>query len=131
MSKPSLKILVVDGDPVITDLYERWLGRYGHEVTTSNTIENTIQFAEQGGPFDGVLMSYNVVGGITTEGIIQRLRERFPTMPIVMTSAVHSMEQKKVGGPCCFIAAKPHTLPKLEEIMNIFRLYNESHVQSA
>lgn len=83
-------ILVVDDSPETTNIAREALSGLGYHVVAAHSGEDALALAEQaqaaGHPFDLVFSDVLMTGGINGVVLAERLRERMPTMPVVLTT---------------------------------------------
>lgn len=77
------RLLIVDDDSEVLDLYARYFGARGYDVMAAG---NGAQAVEYAGEADLVLIDKDmpVMDGITA---LKLIRERFPRKPVIMQSA--------------------------------------------
>ena len=94
LQKPSrptqLRVLVMDDEPMLCDLYQRMLASLGHlSSTTANGEEALAAYrsaAEQGEPFDLVIMDLTVPGGMGGSETVQAMLTFDPQARVVAAS---------------------------------------------
>jgi len=117
------RILVMDDEPQIRDICGRMLTLMGHQVEFAvegkEVLDLYRQHAEQGIPFDLVIMDLTVHGGMGGEKAIQHLLEYDPTARVVVSSGYSNSsvlsDYKKYG----FAARvkKPYDFKKLQQVI--------------
>src|ERR1700755_2874026 len=86
------KILIIDDDPLHLKLYSLILERKGF-TTTSLLVENTSVTLPEDHKIDLVLLDYKYRSGITAPEIARRVREKWPSLRIVVLSDVMGMPE--------------------------------------
>ncbi len=104
------KILLVDDDPAILTVFKLMLTIDGHDVRTTESAEEAIEIAQQGGI--DLLISDVRMSPIDGFEILRRVRKVQADMPIIMVSAFNSPASVKKAselGAFRFIAKPPDT----------------------
>ena len=108
----SKRVLVVDDDPVLLQMVDRWLTLAGHHVTTFTHFEDARQFLSHTTP--DILIADVRLGAFNGIHLALHLRDREAHMPIVVVSgfedAVLRDEVARCGGT---FLLKPLTAPAL------------------
>ena len=96
-------ILVVDDSPEITDFAHEALSDLGYRVVKAHNGEDALRLAEQaqaaGDPFSLVFSDVLMPGGINGLVLAERLRERMPAMPVILSTGYSDeMAQDGPGG---------------------------------
>ena len=112
-----LKILVVDDQKVIGDLFEFTLGYSGHSITFVDNADAAFKILKEKS-FDFAFLDI-VMPGLDGVATIKRMKELKPSLPIVMMSG-YSVEDKKkeakeVGAVGCL--RKPFEMEDVEGII--------------
>ncbi|HEX6692472.1 MAG TPA: response regulator transcription factor [Burkholderiales bacterium] len=83
-----MRILVVDDHPLMTDVLRTVLGTLDQvgEIRTANDLDTAFAIAA-GGELDLVMLDLGMPGCTGVEAV-QRWRERFPDLPVVVVSGV-------------------------------------------
>ena len=122
--KPRYKILVVDDDPSVNDMFRSLLEFDGHEVETTYSGEAAIPLLRQN-KFDLLITDYSMEGmqGDELAALVKRHR---PNLPIIMASGSYS-NSTVVGSRKLrvdFFLSKPFLMDELREaitwVMNIY-----------
>lgn len=95
MKKP-MKVLIVDDEPMLLDLFKRFLEKRGYEVITAKTCENGIEMAKSSLP-NLILLDFNTKSAINGVEACERLRKDTLTanMPIILASG-HLKEEMDI-----------------------------------
>lgn len=82
-------VLIIDDESGIRDFLARWLAGAGYETRQAGDAETALALLEAA-PSDVVLCDVNMPGH---DGLwlVERLRERFPTVAIVLATAADSI----------------------------------------
>lgn len=118
MKKP-LKVLVVDDEESVLNMYKRFLEKKGYEVITASTCEDGIEKAKSSLP-DLTLLDFNTKSTINGVEASQLLREWAGTanMPIIIASG-HDKEEMNIPPhiemSLSAVLKKPMTLNRLIE----------------
>jgi CheY-like chemotaxis protein len=87
------RILVVDDEPLVCDTFKMLLAADGHQVETVRDGPATLAVLAQG-TFDMVFIDY-AMPGMKGDELAAAVRERWPTLPIVIVSASAEMLQAR------------------------------------
>jgi DNA-binding response OmpR family regulator len=91
---PPGRIVVVDDDPMLSDVVRRYLARDGHEVECIQDGYTALRRAEESPP-DLMILDI-MLPGMSGLEVCRRLRERWP-VPVVMLTALGEETDKVVG----------------------------------
>ncbi len=84
------RALLLDDEPYLCRLFERYLARLGYEVTTVRCGEDAISSAElavtEGRPYSIALLDLTVPGGLGGRDVVLRLREKMPALIAIAAS---------------------------------------------
>jgi DNA-binding NtrC family response regulator len=82
-------VLIVDDEPPMREILRRWLASAGHETREAPDAETALTLLTLGAS-DVVLCDVTMPGH---DGLwlVQRLRERFPTLAVVLVTAVDTV----------------------------------------
>jgi CheY-like chemotaxis protein len=81
--------LVVEDEPLVLMVIVESLGDAGHEVLTADDAAGAIRLIEERpGHFTALVTDYNMPGGLTGAQLIERMRTDYPTIPIVLATAL-------------------------------------------
>jgi DNA-binding NtrC family response regulator len=114
MSKPTIRLLVVDDDNQLRGTLARRFERQGMKVTEADSAENALQLAEQV-HWDVALLDLHLPGLNGIE-LLERLKEREPETEAILLTAHGSIEtaiQAMKRGAYDYLT-KPFHLPELE-----------------
>ena len=119
MKRPPKRILVIDDDPGMIKLLEKWLKVAGKEVIGALSGKSGLKRAKEE-PLDLILIDLMLpdIGGID---VAQKLKADAATqdIPVIFISAYIGLENDKgdekidIGGHLCPVFAKPLHNPKL------------------
>ncbi|MBV8206345.1 MAG: response regulator [Acidobacteria bacterium] len=86
----SERILVVDDEESIREIVSSMLGSAGYPTTVAGSGVEALEVLASGEPFDLMLsdISMAAMDGLT---LLERTKERFPEMPVIMVTAVHDI----------------------------------------
>ncbi len=79
---PHYHILVLDDEEAVLDVIRRFLQLAGHRVTAASSGAQALELLSKNVAVDLVILDWTVSGDQGTT-LIRRLRERFPTLPIL------------------------------------------------
>jgi CheY-like chemotaxis protein len=84
-ASPQTILLVEDSDDVrqVADIYLRSLG---YRVLAARSGEEALEMMDQYGPIDLLFTDVMMPGGINGLVLAERVRKRFPTLPVLLTS---------------------------------------------
>jgi LmbE family N-acetylglucosaminyl deacetylase len=85
------RIMVVEDEPSAAQLFKRWLSAAGYEVVVAPTAENALTRIAQTPNWDMVLTDVELPGRSGLE-LLRTLHERFPRMPVLLTSGRRSTD---------------------------------------
>jgi len=88
-------LLIVEDDELLRDALGSLLGQAGYQVSMAPDGESALaQLAD--GAFDGVVLDLGLprIDGLT---VLQRLRERLPTLPVLILTARDGVEDRVAG----------------------------------
>ncbi|TAK03081.1 MAG: PAS domain S-box protein [Candidatus Manganitrophaceae bacterium] len=84
------RILVMDDEEIIRDVFQEMLGRLGYEVTLAKEGLEAVSLyrsaRESGHPFDAVIMDLTIPGGVGGKEAIRKLREIDPEVKAIVSS---------------------------------------------
>jgi putative nucleotidyltransferase with HDIG domain len=87
---PSERILVVDDEESIRELICSMLTGAGYGCMQASSGLKALEVLDSGQEFE-LMLSDLVMGGLDGIGLLERTKERFPDMPVVMVTAVHDI----------------------------------------
>jgi CheY-like chemotaxis protein len=114
----TLRILLVDDDPVILETMPPLLESLGHAVTTACRGEEALARLGAGLEVDLVVLDHNMPGLTGTETLV-RLRERHPELPVILaTGFVESFTENLVTSlPRVWLLKKPYSLREIRKAL--------------
>ena len=84
------KVLVMDDEEIIRELFSEALSQYGYQVNTASSGEEALEVfqseKERGRPFDLVIMDLTVPGGMGGKDLMVRLLQVDPKIKSIVTS---------------------------------------------
>lgn len=98
----SPNILIIDDDQLHLTLYAWILGRQGYSCQTTLVGSSSVDLATDGA-IDLVLLDYRLKSSVTSVEIVQALRERFGSVPIIVLSEVEWMPDDMRGHAAAFV----------------------------
>ena len=114
------RIMVVDDEPMIVDLYSQMLAVNGHEVVA--TAENGLQAVENVEamvtPPDLILMDHRMPKKNGLDATREIVRSRPGTKVLMVTADENVLAEVEGGGACGFLE-KPFSFEKLEETIEL------------
>lgn len=107
MDALSIRIFVVEDDPLLQDLLEASLSEGGFAVARTESAEDAIRMLEvQDTVFDALVTDINLNGKLLGWEVAKRARELHPEIPVVyMTGAGHDWAAN--GVPNSVLVSKP------------------------
>lgn len=117
MLSQKAKILLIDDEPLVLDMYEHVLQSAGHEVLTAgNSFEAIKIIREQ--PIDMIISDVRLHPFDGFE-IMERAQELHPQLPVIlMTGSPRPGDEERLRGRNTVYLIKPISLQMLEEIVN-------------
>lgn len=85
MHPRSVRILVVDDDPLIANSTVEMLEDLGHTVAEANSARAALEMIDSGHPLD-LLITDHIMPGMTGLELAQVVREKYPDLPILLTT---------------------------------------------
>lgn len=119
------RILIIDDDTYIRDLYQEILSSEGYEVTIAKDGEEGLKFLTEGG-FDTILLDIMMpkLDGI---GVLTKIKESPPQKPngpiILLTNLDHDpilTQALSLGAAKCFLKAEmlpPVLIQRIKEVL--------------
>lgn len=83
--------MVVDDDPDICFLLEKYLARNGFQVLTAHTLKKTIELMESHPDLDVMLSDYRL-DGIDGKEMLQKVRSVFPRLPVIFITGYNDLK---------------------------------------
>lgn len=90
--EPSIRVLLLDDDPVNLHLRSAILRQHGYSTETASTIEEATQLLDQ---IDIAVLDYHLGAGQFGTEVAAKLRKRRPQVPIIIMSATL---ERRFGG---------------------------------
>jgi CheY-like chemotaxis protein len=111
----SLRVLLVDDDPLVCDSIRRMLEFEQHKVKVATTAADALDVCEKE-KFDFVILDY-IMPVMKGDKLALALKERFPGMPILMVTADAEKLESPDNKPSAvdLLLAKPFQLTELRE----------------
>jgi PAS domain S-box-containing protein len=114
----TLRILLVDDDPMILESIPPLLGSLGHQVATAARGEEAVALVAGGLDVDLVILDHHMPGLSDTQ-TLAKLRESRPGLPVVLASgspdAQLEAQAARLGGVT--FLAKPYRLRDLQKVL--------------
>jgi DNA-binding NtrC family response regulator len=82
------RLIIVDDEPEVSETLDHALSRYGHESRIARTALGAMKLMRQG-VFDAALLDVRLGGGLSGIELAWKIREKFPTLKIMIFSAIH------------------------------------------
>lgn len=83
-------ILMVEDEPMITEMISQILGEFGFNVHTVADSESALRYLEDGPEVDVLFTDINLEGQMDGAVLARHVRERRPELPIVYCSGRYS-----------------------------------------
>lgn len=87
---PVERIFVVDDEEAIREIVSSMLTSAGYACTQAASGLQALEILNAGGQFD-LLLSDLMMPELDGLGLLERVKERFPDMPVIMVTAVHDI----------------------------------------
>lgn len=87
---PSERILVVDDEEAIREIVCSMLVATGYKCTQASSGLKALEVLDSGQEFE-LMLSDLMMADLDGIGLLERTKERFPDMPVVMVTAVHDI----------------------------------------
>jgi putative nucleotidyltransferase with HDIG domain len=87
---PLERILVVDDEDAIREIVSSMLTSSGYQCQQAASGEQALALLESGEEFE-LLLSDMLMNGMNGEALLQRTKEKFPDIPVVMVTAVQDI----------------------------------------
>ena len=112
--RPSLRVLVVDDDPLIQSSMEAILEGLGHQVTLAPCGEEALAHLERGLSPQVIVLDMNMPG-LGGQGTLPRLRALLPDTPVLLSTGRADQEARDLMAsfPAVRLLAKPFTMAEL------------------
>jgi cyclic di-GMP phosphodiesterase len=87
---PVDRILVVDDEETIREIVSAMLTTAGYKCQQAGSGMEALALLESGEEFE-LMLSDLMMANLDDIGLLERTKERFPEMPVVMVTAVHDI----------------------------------------
>lgn len=89
-------LLIVEDDELLRDALGSLLGQAGHQVSMAADGASALALLADAGGFEGVVLDLGLprIDGLT---VLQRLRARLPTLPVLILTARDGVEDRVAG----------------------------------
>src|SRR5712671_1932620 len=84
------RILVVDDEEAIREIVASMLGTAGYACKQAGSGMEALALLESGEEFE-LMLSDLMMAGLDGNGLLEKTKEKFPDMPVVMVTAVHDI----------------------------------------
>src|SRR5579864_7359933 len=84
------RILVVDDEEPIREVVTSMLGSAGYKCQQAGSGKEALAILDSGGQFE-LILSDLMMAELDGIGLLERTKERYPDMPVVMVTAVHDI----------------------------------------
>ena len=92
------RVLVVDDNPDVAQVTSSLFEQMGYATSLRDSAESALQFLEQGKPADLVFSDIVMPGSIDGIGLANEIRDRYPGLPIVLSTGYTDSAQKVPDG---------------------------------
>lgn len=94
LQEPSVKILVVDDDPICLTVMAKGLEKAGHEVIRSPSARDAIELFQSGNPGIELVVTDLMMPGVDGFDLLRHLRgdERLKALPVIVCTAMATWE---------------------------------------
>jgi len=105
--KRSLRVLVVEDNAQVAEVAVSILAERGHTVVSTASASEALHVLNSGQPFDAILSDLVMPGEMNGFDLAQRVRERWPTLPVLLATGYSDQAAKaiKAGFP---LISKPY-----------------------
>jgi PAS domain S-box-containing protein len=106
-AKRSLRLLVVEDNAQVAEVAVSILAERGHTVVSCASASEAMHMLTSGQPFDAILSDLVMPGEMNGLDLAQRVRERWPTLPVLLATGYSDQASKaiKSGFP---LISKPY-----------------------
>ena len=87
---PAERILVVDDEEAIREIVCSMLGNAGYETKQASSGVKALEILDSGAEFE-LMLSDLMMAEMDGIGLLERVRDAFPNMPVIMVTAVHDI----------------------------------------
>ena len=109
------RVLVVEDDHFVADLAVDMLGELGFEATVAHSAKDALERLAAGDRPRLVFSDVVMPGGITGIELARKLRERFPELPILLTTGYSEQVSATQGFP---VLQKPYELSSMARVIS-------------
>src|SRR5690349_10140513 len=87
---PAERILVVDDEEAIREVVTSMLGSAGYKCQQASSGKEALAILDSGGQFE-LILSDLMMAELDGIGLLERTKEKYPDLPVVMVTAVHDI----------------------------------------
>lgn len=87
---PAERILVVDDEEAIREVVSSMLGSTGYKCQQAGSGKEALAILDSGGQFE-LILSDLMMAELDGIGLLERTKEKYPDLPVVMVTAVHDI----------------------------------------
>lgn len=112
---PVGRILAVEDDPLLRESVAEQIVTLGYAVDIVGDVASALRKLEEGRRYDLVFSDIVMPGGLSGFDLARTVRERWPGLPVLLTTGYSDEERLSGGrpGPDFPVLRKPYTLPIL------------------
>jgi CheY-like chemotaxis protein len=112
---PVGRILAVEDDPLLRESVAEQIVTLGYAVDIVGDVASALRKLEEGRRYDLVFSDIVMPGGLSGFDLARTVRERWPGLPVLLTTGYSDEERLSGGrpGPEFPVLRKPYTLPIL------------------
>ena len=125
-NSPTLRVLVVDDEPLIRWSLSEVLGESGHSVTEAPDGASAVRALNGDGPFDVVLLDYRLPDS-NDLNLLSTIRRQSPRSAVIMMTAYGMPEM--TNGALALGAYR--VVPKPFEVHDLIALVSQAHAALA
>jgi PAS domain S-box-containing protein len=119
------RVLIVEDDSVVADLAAGMLGELGFESTIAHSAKEAIERLSAGEKPKLVFTDIVMPGGITGIELAHKVRDRFPELPVLLTTGYSEQVVGSHGFP---VLQKPYEMETLARALaNVLKLEISAH----
>jgi CheY-like chemotaxis protein len=108
-SATSPTVLLVEDEPLISQLVADWLSDHGFAVREATSGAEALAYLDGGGEVDVLFTDINLLGGIDGTELAKRVRARRPDLPVVYTSGRSGYPDLGTSVPRSVFVPKPYS----------------------
>jgi len=105
----SLRILLVEDNPHVTDVASALLGEHGHRITRAGSADKALAILESQQAFDLVFSDLVMPGECDGLDLARSIRARWPALPVLLATGYSEAEGRAVEE--AFLLIKKPYLP--------------------